>query len=82
MLGVFKNGPRGWANDWSELPVRDERDFDGLKACWMGEVQLPNGLVLTIKAINGKARISQDDLENTYDSRFEEAGQKACTFKP
>ena len=29
VLGVFKNGPRGWANDWIELPVGAQRDFDG-----------------------------------------------------
>ena len=37
---------------------------------------------LTIQAVNGKARIVQADLENTYDACFEEAGQKACRFKP
>jgi hypothetical protein len=37
---------------------------------------------LTVKAVNGNARIVQDDLEDTYDACFEEAGQKACSFKP
>ena len=162
VLGVFENGPRGWANDWFELPVGTQRDFNGLEARWMGAVQLPkdvdlhkkgssaykpatvsrksemgyvkgrpvfmlvspdgmpwvmqaysnivdpdltyddlNGLGrrlklasgwkfqvkvldrdLSIRAIDGKARIVQDDLENTYDACFEEAGQKACSFKP
>jgi len=33
---------------------------------------------LTIRAVNGIARIVQDDLENTYDACFE----TACTYKP
>ena len=37
---------------------------------------------LEIQAINGVARIVQDDLENTYDACFEDSGQKACSFKP
>lgn len=159
VLGVFKNGPRGWANDWIDLPVGTERDLNGLRARWFGNVALPKnfgkgsvayipvtvsrkskmGFVkgqpvfivespdgipwvmqawsnivdpslsyaqlkdlgsklklapgwkfrvqvldrdLSIQAINGKARIVQDDLENTYDACFVEGGQKACTFQP
>ena len=41
VLGVFKNGPRGWANDWIELPVGTIKTFDGLEARWYGEVQPP-----------------------------------------
>lgn len=37
---------------------------------------------LTVQAINGIARIVQDDLESTYNVCFEEGNQKACTFKP
>ncbi len=33
---------------------------------------------LEIQAVNGVARIVQDDLENTYDACFE----TACTYKP
>jgi len=43
LLGVFKNGPRFWMYDWLKLPVGAEQDFNGLKARWMGEVQLPKG---------------------------------------
>ena len=43
VLGVFKNGPRHWANDWIDLPVGKQRSFDGLQARWYGEVQLPKG---------------------------------------
>jgi len=158
VLGVYKNGPRGWANDWFELPVGTERNFDGLYARWMGQVQLPKNVDLkkkgssayhpttvarksemgfakgkpvfilddpdgmpwvmqaysnivdpnltyndlqtldqklklapgwkyrvkvldqdlTIRAVNGHARIVQDDLENTYDACFE----TACSYKP
>ena len=158
VLGVFKNGPRGWTMDWIELPAGPVLTFDGLEARWMGHVQLPKGVDLsrkgssaykptqvhrksvmtfekgkpvfiledpsgmpwvmqassqivdptltydelgklgdklkpapgwkyrvkvldqdlTIRAVNGTARIVQDDLENTYDACFE----TACSYKP
>ena len=37
---------------------------------------------LEVGAINGTARIVQDDLEGTYNACFEEAGQCNCTYKP
>ena len=37
---------------------------------------------LTIKAVNGVAHITQDDLQNAYDACFQEGGQKACTIQP
>jgi len=37
---------------------------------------------LIIKAVDGKAWIVQDDLQSTYNKCFEEAGQKACSYKP
>lgn len=37
---------------------------------------------LGISAINGVARVVQDNLENTYNACFEMDGQKNCTFKP
>jgi len=43
VLGVFKNGPRGWTPDAIELPVGAKRSFDGLEARWMGVVTLPPG---------------------------------------
>ena len=158
VLGVFKNGPRHWAMDWIQIPVGAKRNFDGLDARWMGQVQLPKDVDLkkkgssaykpttvarksemgfakgqpvfiledpdgvpwvmqaysnivdpnlsyadlqtleeklkpatgwkyrvkvldqdlTIRAVNGNARIVQDDLENTYDACFE----TACSYKP
>lgn len=49
VLGVFKNGPRHWVMEWIELPVGAERDFNGLKARWFGEVQLPKDVDLKKK---------------------------------
>jgi hypothetical protein len=37
---------------------------------------------LHIGAVNGTARVVQDDLENTYNACFEEGGQKNYNFKP
>lgn len=37
---------------------------------------------LTIGAINGNARITQDNLENSYNALFEMDGQTNYTFKP
>lgn len=37
---------------------------------------------LTVGAINGTARIVQDDLEGTYNACFEEDGQSNCNYKP
>lgn len=37
---------------------------------------------LTIGAINGQARITQDELENSYNALFEMDGQKNYTYKP
>lgn len=160
LAGVFKNGPRHWMYDWIELPAGTLRDFDGLKAHWMGKVDLPKGFGkegatyykpttvhrkshqgykkgqrvfilddpegttwvmqayslivdptltyddlmtldekvdlpegwsyrskvldedLTIGAINGVARVVQDNLEGTYNACFEADGQKNCTFVP
>ncbi len=49
VLSVFKNGPRGWAMDWIELPAGETQTFDGLQARWMGHVQLPKGVDLNKK---------------------------------
>src|SRR5262249_8069424 len=37
---------------------------------------------LGVSAINGVARVVQDDLEGTYNACFEEAGQRNCTYVP
>lgn len=161
VMGVFKNGPRFWCYDWIELPVGAERDFNGLKARWMAQVNLQKGFGkekgatfykpttvarkstqgyakgqtvfilddpegtpwvmqaychivdknlkwadlktlgeklklptgwkyrvtvldkdLTISAVNGLARIVQDDLESTYNACFEDGGKKNYNWKP
>ena len=40
VLGAFLNGPRLWTLDWVEVPAGVERDFNGLKAAWVGKVDL------------------------------------------
>jgi hypothetical protein len=37
---------------------------------------------LEVGAINGTARIVQDDLQGTYNACFEADGQSNCTYKP
>ena len=37
---------------------------------------------LVISAINGQGRITQDNLQNTYNSCDERNGEKACNYKP
>jgi hypothetical protein len=64
--------------------------YDGLKTLDK-KLKLPPGWKyrvkvldqdLTIKAVDGKAWIVQDDLQGTYNACFEEGGQKACSYKP
>lgn len=40
LLGAFLNGPRLWTLDWIEVPSGAQRDFNGLKAAWVGKVDL------------------------------------------
>jgi hypothetical protein len=40
VLGVKLNGPKLWMLDWIDCPVGVERDFNGLKARWVGELNL------------------------------------------
>jgi hypothetical protein len=49
VLGVFKNGPRGWAMDRIELPAGPVLTFDGWDARWMGHVDLPKDIDLNKK---------------------------------
>lgn len=158
VLGVWKNGPRGWTMDWIELPVGEVTTFDGWQGRWFASPTIPKGVNphikgssaykpltvkrhssmtfekgkpvyildgpdgtpwvmqafgkivdtnltyddlkdlgsrlkpakgwsyrvkvldkdLTIKAVDGKARLVQDELENSYDACFE----TACNYKP
>jgi hypothetical protein len=40
VLGAFLNGPRLWTLDWIEVPSGAQRDFNGLTAAWVGQVDL------------------------------------------
>ena len=55
------------------------------------KLNLPEGWKYRVKvldqdfgvgAINGHARVTQDNLENTYNACFEMDGQKNCTYQP
>ena len=41
---VFLNPPRYWTMDWATDYVGRLRDFDGLKAPWMGNNEVPKGM--------------------------------------
>jgi len=44
-LKVFKNGPRAWTIDYTELPISpDVVTFDGLQARWFMTVDLPKNI--------------------------------------
>src|SRR5208283_210423 len=46
MLGIFKNGPRMWVNDWIQIPIaKDVTTFDGgLQTHWFMTVSLPKDM--------------------------------------
>jgi hypothetical protein len=45
VLGVFKNGPRGWVNDWIQIPIDPNvTTFDGLQTHWFMTVELPKDM--------------------------------------
>src|SRR5271169_4709025 len=45
MLGIFKNGPRMWVNDWIQIPIaQDVTTFDGLQTHWFMTVSLPKDM--------------------------------------
>ena len=64
---------------YADLPTLDKKLK--LPAGWKYRVKVLEQ-DLTIHAINGVARIVQDDLEGTYNACFEEDGQKSCNFQP
>lgn len=49
VLGVWKNGPRGWTPDWIELPVGDVMTFDGWQGRWFASPTLPKGVDPSVK---------------------------------
>jgi hypothetical protein len=40
VIATFVNGPRLWTLDWIEVPSGVQHDFNGLKAAWVGKVDL------------------------------------------
>jgi len=84
--------PQGvpWVMQASSRIVDKNLSYDDLKTLGT-KLKLPPGWKfrtrvldqdLGIGAINGLAHVTQDDLENTYNSCFEADGQKNCTYQP
>ena len=40
LLGASLNGPKVWTPDWSEVQVGTVRDFNGIKAPWVAQLDL------------------------------------------
>jgi hypothetical protein len=42
VLGASLNGPKLWLPDWSEIDAGAERDFNGIKAAWVAQLNMGN----------------------------------------
>jgi hypothetical protein len=42
VLGASLNGPKLWLPDWSEIDVGAERDFNGITAAWVAQLNMGN----------------------------------------
>lgn len=42
VLGASLNGPKVWTPDWMEAQVGKERDFNGIKAPWVAQLNMAN----------------------------------------
>lgn len=40
LLGASLNGPKIWTPDWIEAEVGEERDFNGIKASWVAQLDM------------------------------------------
>lgn len=40
LLGASLNGPKTWTPDWTEVYRGTERDFNGIKAPWVGQLDM------------------------------------------
>jgi hypothetical protein len=40
VLGASLNGPKLWLPDWTEIDVGKERDFNGVKAAWVAQLNM------------------------------------------
>ena len=43
VLGASLNGPKLWMTDWAEVEVGVERDFNGIKAIWVAQLNMEKG---------------------------------------
>lgn len=43
LLGASLNGPKLWMPDWSEFDAGVERDFNGIKATWVAQLNMEKG---------------------------------------
>jgi len=42
LLGASLNGPKLWLPDWTEVDAGVERDFNGIKATWVAQLNMGN----------------------------------------
>ena len=40
ILGASLNGPKVWTPDWTEIDMGVERDFNGIKATWVAQLNM------------------------------------------
>ena len=40
VIGASLNGPKIWTPDWMEAKVGKEREFNGIKACWVAQLNM------------------------------------------
>lgn len=43
VLGASLNGPKLWLSDWAEADVGAQREFNGIKAAWVAQLNLDKG---------------------------------------
>jgi hypothetical protein len=43
LLGASLNGPKLWMPDWTEADTGRERDFNGIKAAWVAQLNMDKG---------------------------------------
>lgn len=42
VLGASLNGPKLWLPDWTDIDIGVERDFNGIKAAWVAQLNMNN----------------------------------------
>ena len=42
VLGASLNGPKLWLSDWTDIDVGKERDFNGITAAWVAQLNMGN----------------------------------------